>query len=56
MQELGTEAPEDIGDVDLSSLASYDGLVVGAPTVSSQFHLQCGRPRDLISAACLQAV
>ncbi|KAK9834643.1 hypothetical protein WJX74_006535 [Apatococcus lobatus] len=32
VQELGTEAPEDIGDVDLSTLTSFDGLVVGAPT------------------------
>ena len=31
-QKIGAAAPQDIADVDLSSLASYDGLIVGAPT------------------------
>ncbi len=32
LQELGDAAsdPEDIGDVEVSSLASYDSLIVGA--------------------------
>lgn len=29
---MGTAEPQDIGDVDVSSLATYDGLIVGAPT------------------------
>ncbi len=29
---MGTAAPQDIADVDVSSLASFDGLIVGAPT------------------------
>ncbi|KAK9838244.1 hypothetical protein WJX84_001310 [Apatococcus fuscideae] len=31
-EELGTSAPQDIGEVDISKLAGFDGLVVGAPT------------------------
>jgi len=33
-EQLGdaVTAPQDIGDVDLTSLADYDGLIVGAPT------------------------
>lgn len=31
-QKIGAAAPQDIADVDVSSLASYDGLIVGAPT------------------------
>ena len=31
-QAMGTDAPKDIADVDVSSLGSYDGLIVGAPT------------------------
>jgi hypothetical protein len=31
-QELGTAAPQDIADVDVSTLTGFEGLVVGAPT------------------------
>ncbi|BDA49915.1 Flavodoxin [Coccomyxa sp. Obi] len=31
-EAMGTAAPQDIADVDVSSLASFDGLIVGAPT------------------------
>ncbi|EIE22982.1 flavodoxin IsiB [Coccomyxa subellipsoidea C-169] len=31
-EKIGSAAPQDIADVDVSSLASYDGLIVGAPT------------------------
>ncbi|KAK9814564.1 hypothetical protein WJX72_007895 [[Myrmecia] bisecta] len=31
-EELGTAEPQEIGEVELSSLEEYDGLVVGAPT------------------------
>lgn len=31
-EAMGTDAPKDIADVDVSSLASFDGLIVGAPT------------------------
>ena len=32
MQEMGTAEPRDISDVKVSTLADFDGLVVGAPT------------------------
>ena len=32
LQEMGTAEPRDISDVKVSTLADFDGLVVGAPT------------------------